>query len=104
MNWIVATNGAQGQTNPILGMLPFILIIPIFYLLLIRPQQKKQKQIQRMISEIKKNDRVVTAGGIHGLVLAVKENTLTIKIADNVKIEIDKSAVSRVAGTGSESE
>jgi preprotein translocase subunit YajC len=105
MHWVIAANGAQGaQPNPLLGMLPFILIIPIFYFLLIRPQQKKQKQFQQMVSQIKKNDKVVTSGGIHGLVLAVKEHTLTLKIADNVKIELDKSSIVRVVGTDSEGE
>jgi preprotein translocase subunit YajC len=57
-----------------------------------------------MVSQIKKNDKVVTSGGIHGLVLAVKEHTLTLKIADNVKIELDKSSIVRVVGTDSEGE
>lgn len=103
MNWIVfAANAPGNQASPLGAMLPFLLIIPIFYFLLIRPQQKRQKTFQQMINQLKKNDRVVTSGGIHGLIIAVKEHTLTLKIADNVKVEIDKASVARVLGTDSE--
>ena len=78
------------------NFLPIILIFVIFYFLLIRPQQKKQKDFEKMLSELKKNDEVVTSGGIHGTILNVKDTTLPLKIDDNVKVEINKSAIGYV--------
>jgi len=74
--------------------IPFIAIFFIFYLLLIKPEKNKQRQRKEMIANLKKNDQIVTAGGIHGTVVNVKETTLLIRIDDTVKIEIDKDAVS----------
>ena len=77
MSWVLLAANPAGQGSPLLGMLPFIMIMPIFYFLLIRPQQKKQKLFQALLSKLKKDDRIVTSGGIHGLIVAVKEQTLT---------------------------
>lgn len=99
MYWVFAAQTANGQPNPLSALIPFIPILIIFYFLLIRPQQKKQKQFQHMVAQLKKNDKVVTSGGVHGVIVAVKEHTMTVKIADNVKVEMDKSSVSRVVGT-----
>ena len=85
--------GAQGGPSPILSFMPMILIFGIFYFLLIRPQQKRQKDHQKTISELKKNDEVITSGGIHGTIVNVKENTFMVRVDDNVKLEISKSAV-----------
>jgi preprotein translocase subunit YajC len=63
---------------------------------MIRPQSKRQKEQQRLIAALKTGDRVVTAAGIHGMITNVKETTVTVKVADNVKIEMEKSAVSNV--------
>ena len=82
--------------NPIAGFLPIAIIFLIFYMLLIRPQQKKQQQHQKMLSEIKKNDEVVTAGGIHGTVVNVDERTVTLRIDDNTRIRLQKSSVAYV--------
>ncbi len=81
------------QPNMIASLMPIIFIFAIFYFILIRPQQRKQKDHQKMISELKKNDEVVTNGGIHGTVTNLKDNTLTLRIDDNVKVEINKSAI-----------
>ena len=86
-------NPTVAQPNAIASLMPIIFIFGIFYFLLIRPQQKKQKEHARMTSELKKNDEVVTSGGIHGTVVNVKDTTLILKIDDNVKIEINKSTV-----------
>jgi preprotein translocase subunit YajC len=80
----------------IANFLPIILIFVIFYFMLIRPQQKKQKDFEKMLKELKKNDEVVTSGGIHGTILNVKDDTLTLKIDDNVKIEVNKNAIGYV--------
>ena len=68
----------------------------IFYFLLIRPQQKQRKEQQKLIEALKTGDKVVTSAGIHGLISNVKEKTVLLKVADNVKIEIDKASVATV--------
>jgi preprotein translocase subunit YajC len=89
--------GAQGGSSSMLTMLgTFALIIVIFYFLIIRPQRKKQRETQSMLSNIRKGDRVSTVGGIRGTVHAVKESTVVLKVDDNTKIEFNKSAVSTV--------
>ena len=75
---------------------PLIFIFIIMYFVMIRPQKKRQEQQQKLISSLKTGDRVVTNAGIHGLIANVKETTVLVKVADNVKIEIDKSAVTNV--------
>jgi len=77
------------------AFLPLILIFVIFYFLLIRPQQKKQKEHQKMLESLKKNDRVVTIGGIHGVIQDIKKETIVLKIDDDTKIMVDKSAIAR---------
>ncbi|MFH1853701.1 MAG: preprotein translocase subunit YajC [Candidatus Omnitrophota bacterium] len=89
-------NPSAAQPNTIISLLPIIFIFAIFYFLLIRPQQKKQKEHDKMVSEVKKNDEVVTNGGIHGTVVNVKDTTLILKIDENVKIEINKTAIAYV--------
>jgi preprotein translocase subunit YajC len=85
----------QQWTGTILYLGVFFAII---YFLMIRPQQKQQKQRQQMLGSVKVNDRIVTIGGIHGRVLKMKDDILTIRIADKTEIEIEKSAVGRIAG------
>ena len=79
----------------ILGLLPFILIFVIFYLLLIRPQMKQQKKKQSMLKELVKGDKVITIGGLHGTIEGIKEKeeVLILKISDNVKVTVSRSAV-----------
>jgi preprotein translocase subunit YajC len=87
----------QSQPNPALIQMPFLIfLIIIFYFLLIRPQQKKAKDHAKLVDSIKTGDQVVTNAGIHGVVANVKEKTLIIKIADNVKVEFDRAAVAAV--------
>jgi len=75
---------------------PLIFIFVIMYFVMIRPQKKRQQQQQQLIASLKTGDRVVTNAGIHGLISNVKENTVLVKVADNVKIEMDKSAITNV--------
>ncbi len=82
------------QGNPIVSFLPLILMFVVFYFLLIRPQQKKQKEVAEMIKNLKKGDRVVTTGGIIGTVQAVHDDYAVLKVGDqDTKIEVLKSAV-----------
>jgi len=76
--------------------LPFVLIIVIVYFLMIRPQNKKRKETEKMLAAIKKGDKIVTIGGLHGTIQTVKESTVIIKVDDNVKLEFLRSAISNV--------
>lgn len=91
-----AASGANPAPNPIAQFAPLIFIGVIFYFLLIRPQQKQRKEQQKLIEALKTGDKVVTSSGVHGLIANVKEKTVLLKVADNVKIEIDKAAVATV--------
>ena len=79
--------------NPILNFFPMILIFIIFYFLLIRPQKTKEKEHQKMLEGLNKNDEVVTSGGIHGTIVNIKDKSVILRIDDNVKIEIEKSCI-----------
>lgn len=78
-------------------MLLPLLLIPVLYLVMIRPQQKRQKEWQSMLGSIKTGDRVTTAGGIRGIILSIKDDTIVIRVApDNIKLEVAKSAIASV--------
>ena len=81
-------------------LLPFLLIFAVMYFLLIRPQMNQQKEMSRMQSKLKKNDEVVTNGGIHGTVVNVKDSVVTLRVDDNVRMDVDKEAVSRLVKEG----
>jgi len=87
---------AGGGSSWITMLVTFGLIIVIFYFLIIRPQRKKQKDAQSMLSNLHKGDRVSTIGGMRGTVQSVKENTVVLKVDDNTKIEFNKNAISAV--------
>ncbi len=86
----------QSVANPLVQLFPLALIFIIFYFLLIRPQKQKEKEHQTMLAGINKNDEVVTSGGIHGTIVNVKDKTVTLRIDDNVKMEIEKSSVAYI--------
>lgn len=88
--------------NPsgIVSLLPLFLIFIVFYFLIFRPQQVRQKEHQKMVNSLEKGDKVVTSGGIHGLVMGLKEKTVYLKIADNVKIEVNRASISSVEKVG----
>ena len=75
---------------------PLIFIFIIMYFVMIRPQKKRQEQQQKLMAGLKTGDKVVTNAGIHGLISNVKDNTVLVKVADNVKIEMEKSAITTV--------
>lgn len=91
-----AASPAAAAPNPIASFIPIILIFVIMYFILFRPQMRKQKEQAALVSQLKTGDRVVTSSGIHGLISNVKDRTVIVKIADNVKIEMEKTAVSNV--------
>lgn len=87
----------SGSATQGFGMfLPLILIFAIFYLLIVRPQQKQAKKRKEMISTVQKGDQVVTTGGIHGRIVGVTEGILTLEIADNCKVKIERNGIQTV--------
>jgi len=78
------------------GFITLILIFVIFYVLLIWPQQKRQKQHRKMVEALKKGDKVITMGGIHGVIIKVDEDTVTLKVDEDVKLVVSKHAISAV--------
>lgn len=77
-------------------VLMFAFIIGIFYFLILRPQQKKQKERQEMLSAIHKGDKVITAGGMHGVVAGIDEKTVLIQVADNIKLKFDRGSIASI--------
>ena len=88
--------------SPLMNLLPLVLIFFVMYFLLIRPQQKQHQDLAKLQKALKKNDVVVTYGGIHGTVVNIKEETVTLRVDDNVRIDVDKSAVARLVKEGQE--
>lgn len=91
--FFIAQQGPGSVASSLVGLLPIALIIFIFYFVMYRPVRQKQKRLELMISKLSKGDRVITSGGIYGTVMQAKEQTLMLKVADNVKLEVSKSAV-----------
>ena len=98
--WAEGTGGggspASGGAGGILSLIPFLLIFVIFYFLMIRPQQKKQKQQQTLLDALKKGDKVVTTSGISGTITNLGKATVTLQIADNTKVKMQRENVARV--------
>ena len=88
-----AAPGQQGGMGAYSGILMMVLIFVVFYLFMIRPQTKRQKEIKAQREAMKQGDRVVTSGGIYGKIRDIKETTVTVEIADNVRITVDKNSV-----------
>jgi len=96
--YAMGTSGAGGgQGGDIQFIIMMSVVFLIFYFLLIRPQQKKQKELKKMIDNVKHGDTVITTGGIHGKVTAVTDNVVTIEIADKVRVKVLKSHIGAVA-------
>jgi preprotein translocase subunit YajC len=89
--------GATGQgAGGFSSLIPIILMFVIFYFLLIRPQQKKTKEHREMINRLKKGDRVITSGGLYGRITAVNDTTMTVEIADKVRVKVARGNVAQV--------
>ena len=95
------------QANPMMQFLPLMVIMfAVMYFLIIRPQKQKEKKRQEMMSNVRKQDRIVTAGGVHGVVVSVKESEVIVRVDDakDVKIKVDKSALTSVSAPRGEKE
>jgi preprotein translocase subunit YajC len=93
-------DGGSGGGGLISTLLMFAVIIGIFYFMILRPQQKRQKERQQMLDAVKKGDKVVTAGGLHGVVAGLDEKTALIQVADNVKMKFERSAIASIVREG----
>jgi len=93
-----AGGGEGGDLNTLMGFLPMILIFAVFYLLLIRPQQKKMKDQKQMLANLKKGDSVITQGGMYGKIIALQDQVVTLEIADKVRVRVSRGSI---AGIGS---
>jgi preprotein translocase subunit YajC len=91
---------AQSPFGALGAFLPFILILVVFYLLLILPQQRRQKQHRAMLAALKAGDKVVTSGGVFGTVAGIDEQTVILRVADQVKIKVLRSAIAQVEREG----
>ena len=102
MNFFISDAFAQGSGggSGYLGLLPMVLIFVVFYLLLIRPQQKRAKQHKQMVAELSKGDEVVTNGGTLGVITAVDENFITLEVANGVRIKVQRMAIAQMMPKG----
>lgn len=96
----VAQTGAAGSANPLVSILPMVLLFVVFYFLLIRPQQKRQKQHKQMIAEIAKGDEVVTMGGLLGKVTDVNDNFLTVEVSKGTNVKVQRNLVQALMPKG----
>ena len=88
------------QFQQIASLLPLIVIFAVFYFMLIRPQQLQQKKYREMISRLKKGDRVLTRGGLYGVILEIKDNDLMLELAQNVRVRADRTAIQSLVRRG----
>ena len=101
MSLAFAQDGAApGGPGPLVQFFPLILIFVVFYFLLIRPQQQKAKAHRTMLSELKRNDEVVTVGGVYGRILELGEKVVTLELAQNVRIRVERSKIEALAEEG----
>jgi len=94
-------SGGGGQGGSLGAFIPLILMFVIFYFLLIRPQQKKAKQHKQMLSAIKKGDRIVSSGGLHGVITGITDDVVTVEIAPKVRVKISRGSVSGIMSKSS---
>lgn len=90
---------AGGQNpNPVIQLIPLVLIFLVFYFFMIRPQQKKQKEREKVLDSLKRGDKVVTIGGVHGMVAGIdtEKKTVLLQVGDNVKIKFDRTAIANI--------
>lgn len=96
--FIILQAQQDGIASLLSSLLPFLLIIVVFYFLILRPQQKRQKERQKLLEGVKKGDKVITSGGIYGTVEGIEDNTVLVKISDNVKVKMEKAAIGTIVG------
>ena len=93
----MGSQGGSGQSNQIMAFLPLILLFAVFYFLLIRPQQKRARTHKQFMENLKKGDRVVTSGGMYGTITGVTDDSVTIEVAEKVRVKVLKGAIADYA-------
>ena len=83
----------QGAPNPWLQLIPFALILGIFYFVMVMPMRKRQQKVQAFLAALKVNDKVITTGGIYGSITRVSDNSVQLQVANNVRIEVSRAAI-----------
>ena len=96
----MGTQGGGDPSQTIMGLMPLVLMFVIFYFLLIRPQQKRQKEHKAMVEALKRGDEIVTSGGLQGKITGVTDDALTVEIAKDVRVKVDRQAVARKKASG----
>jgi len=93
MNIILMSQPQGSDANPLMSMLPLLLIVVVFYFFMIRPQMKRQKEVRKFRESLAKGDKVVTTGGVYGKIVEVKESVIILEIAKDVHITVDKNGI-----------
>src|SRR5688572_7094981 len=92
--FVLALSAAPGQAgNPLVQLIPFALVLAIFYFVILLPMKKRQKKVQEFLSALKVGDRVITSGGIYGSITKVNEQSVQLQVAQNVRLEVARSAI-----------
>ncbi len=97
--WAQAASGASGAPPALVSFLPLLLVFVVFYFLLIRPQQQKAKELRTMLENLKKNDEVITAGGLYGRIMALTEEVVTLEIAQNIRVRVSRPQIASLASS-----
>jgi preprotein translocase subunit YajC len=91
--FVLALSASSGQGNPLIQLIPFALVLAIFYFIILLPMKKRQKKVQEFLSGLKVGDRVITSGGIYGSITKVTDQTLQLQVAQNVRLEVARNAI-----------
>jgi preprotein translocase subunit YajC len=94
------TPGAHAQANPIVSFVPMLFVIAVIYFLLIRPQQRVAKQLKNAVDALKSGDKVLTQGGIYGVVTGIKGDVVQVRIAENVRVDVSRQGIAQVIKEG----
>jgi len=97
---LMGAPAGEGGAGGMMTFLPLVAIIAIFYFLILRPQKKRQQETQKMLSALRKGDRIVTIGGIHGVITNLRDTTVIVKVDESVKLEFNRAAISGVISQG----
>src|SRR5687768_15964802 len=91
--FVLAFSASPGQTNPVVQLIPFALVLAIFYFIILLPMRKRQKKVQEFLAALKVGDRVITSGGIYGSITKVTDQALQLQVAPNVRLDVARSAI-----------
>ena len=90
---LLALGGSPGQVNPLIQLIPFALVLAIFYFVILQPTRNRQKKVAEYLAALKEGDKVVTSGGIYGSIAKIREDAISLQIAPNVRVDIARAAI-----------